>query len=94
MNDLTFGKITVHASVYLPVLYAVWVNILLLLKRLFYRKIRKMAEHTRTDLDDIFLDSLEKPLVFMIFASGLYVIQTIFGLGIEGDFLKTVDLVF
>jgi small-conductance mechanosensitive channel len=94
MNDFVVFGASIPAVVYIPVLYLFWAAFFLLLKKLFYRKIQDLAKVTTSDIDDIFLDALNRPLVFIILASGLYVLNGIFGFGLEGKILKSVDVFF
>lgn len=94
MKDIVFFGMTLPPVIYIPVLYCIWVGGLVILKKLFYRKIQDLAKFTTSDIDDIFLEALNRPLIFLIFASGLYILHSIFGFGIDGKFLKTVDVVF
>ncbi len=94
MEDKIILGMTLKPVVYVPALYFILVGFLLILKKLFYRKIRNLAKYTASDIDDIFREALEKPLLFIILISGLYILQSIFGFGLEGEFLKTIDVVF
>lgn len=94
MKDIVIFGMSVQPAVYIPALYVIWVAGFILLKKLFYRKIQDLAKFTTSDIDDIFLDALSKPLIFIILASGLYVLHGIFGFGLQGKFLKSVDIFF
>ena len=61
MNDILMFGTNVPPVVYIPALYLLWVAGFLLLKKLFYRKIQDLAKFTTSDIDDIFLDALNKP---------------------------------
>lgn len=93
-QNITISGISIPSFAYIPALYVLWVCFFVLLKKIFYKKIQALAKFTASDVDDIFLAALDKPLVFLIFSSGLYVLHGIFGFGLEGKFLKIVDVSF
>jgi len=94
MNEIRLFGLVVSAAIYVPVFYLLWVSALLILKKALYGKIKKVAQKTKTKLDDIFLSSLELPLLLIIFTSGIFIIENVFKFGFEGDLLKGVDIVF
>ncbi|HNX90817.1 MAG TPA: mechanosensitive ion channel family protein [Candidatus Omnitrophota bacterium] len=94
MKDMIFFGISVAPIVYLPVAYVLWVAVLLLAKKLFYIKIRNLAAHTATKMDDIFLEALNMPLILFILASGVFVLQNTFGATMPSDILNMVNVTF
>ena len=77
MKDITLFNITISAWIYAPVIYLVWVSVLLIIKRVFYSRVEKFAARTRSKLDDILLDALNFPLVLLIFVSGAVILEKI-----------------
>ena len=94
MRNINIFGFEAPAAFVVPVLYFFWVTVLLLFKKMFYRRIQKLAEQTQTKLDDIFLEALETPLLLLIFVSGLFVLENVFKFGMEEDLLKYVSVVF
>ncbi|MFH1790871.1 MAG: mechanosensitive ion channel family protein, partial [Candidatus Omnitrophota bacterium] len=77
MDDITLFGFTVSAWIYAPAVYFVWVSILLLLKKMFYGHIQRLAEKTSSKIDDIFLGALDLPLILLIFVSGAVILDRI-----------------
>ena len=61
---------TIPAWVIVPVIYFVWVTVLLFFKNLAFRAIKRFAKTTDTHLDDIFTHSADFPILLLIFTSG------------------------
>jgi small-conductance mechanosensitive channel len=81
-------------SVYIPLLYLVWVTVLLLVKKVLYANIRKVARKTRSGVDDIMLRSLDLPLVLLIFVGGAFVLDNIFQFSTDSELLTMADIAF
>lgn len=94
MNTINIFNVTIHPYLYVPVFYLLWVSIFLLLKRIIFTRISRLAEKTSIKVDDIFLTSLDKPLLILIFISGAYAVRNIAGFGMDSDILRTVDGLF
>lgn len=94
MRNINIFGFEASAAIVVPVLYFFWVTVLLVLKKMFYRKIQKLAEQTKTKIDDIFLEALDTPLLLLIFVSGLFVLENLFQFGMEEDLLKYVNVAF
>ena len=94
MKDIVVFNLAIPAAICVPVLYFLWVSILLIIKKIVYHHILKFADRTATKLDDIILHALNLPLVLFIFVSGIFVLQNIFGFKWNGELLKVVDVVF
>lgn len=75
MNEIALLNLKIPAFIYAPVLYFIWVSILLLAKKLVFGKIEKFAQKSRSQLDDILLGALNFPLVLLIFTSGAFIVQ-------------------
>jgi len=76
------------------VLYFLWVSVFLILKVVLFSKIRAFADKTATQLDDIFLDAANIPLVLLIFVSGVFVLDNIFQFGTDSELLQFIDITF
>ncbi len=81
MRDITIFGLTIFAWLYAPAIYFIWVSVLLLIKKVFFSRIQKFAEKTRSKLDDILLTALDLPLILLIFVSGAVVLERISPLG-------------
>jgi small-conductance mechanosensitive channel len=77
MNSITIFGMEISAWIYAPVVYFLWVSVLLILKRMFFKRIRRIAERTKTRLDDVFLYALSLPLTLLIFVSGIWILEKI-----------------
>jgi len=94
MKNLIIAGIDMPAGIYMPVFYFLWVSILLLLKKIFFKRIRTFAENTKTKFDDIFVEALDLPLSLLIFVSGAFVLDNFFEFGSGSEILKFVDVAF
>lgn len=94
MNDLYIFDLRIPPVVYVPAFYFLYVGILMIFKLMGYSKIKKLAEKTQTDLDDILLEALDIPLMLVIFVSGIYIIENIFKFGMNGEIRRVVDIAF
>ena len=94
MTNVTLFGFDIHAAVYIPVLYFLWVSVFLILKVVLFGKIRSLADRTTTKLDDIFLDAANLPLVLLIFVSGVFVLDNIFKFGTDSELLQFIDIAF
>jgi small-conductance mechanosensitive channel len=68
--------------------------VLLIVKKIIFTRVLKIADRTVTRLDNILLNSLDLPLTLFIFVSGIFVLENVFEFGLEGDLLKWVDIAF
>ncbi len=88
MEDLIIFGYRIPAWIYAPVIYFLWVSVFLLVKKLYYGKLQKFAEKTRSKIDDILLDALNLPLTLLIFVSGAIVLERISPLGKDADLTR------
>ena len=77
MKDITIFGITVSAWIYAPVIYFLWVTVLLIVKRIIYAQVRKFAKRTKTEIDNIILKALDLPLTLLIFVSGAVILEKV-----------------
>ena len=94
MKELSIWGIEISPAIYVPVLYFLWVSILLIAKKVFFTKVRRFADKTVIELDDIILDALDLPLLLLIFVSGVYVLDYFFQFRFDGTLLMSVDIAF
>lgn len=88
MKEITIFGLEIEAWIWAPAVYFLWVSILLIIKKVFYGKIRRFAERTRTELDNILLDALDLPLTLLIFVSGAVVVEKIAPFDAKGELTK------
>lgn len=77
MKDVTLFNITIPAFIYAPVVYFIWVSVLLLVKKIIFAKVEHLAAKTKSKLDDILLSALNFPLVLLIFVSGIFIVERV-----------------
>jgi small-conductance mechanosensitive channel len=77
MNSISIFGMEISAWIYAPVVYFLWVSILLVLKKVLFKRIKKIAGKTKTRLDDVFLYALNLPLTLLIFVSGIWILEKI-----------------
>ena len=70
METISVFGIQVPYSIFLPVVYLIWVTAGLILKKFVFNSIKRIAEKTATQVDDIFLKAADLPLTLLIFTSG------------------------
>ena len=70
MSDITISGVTISAWIAIPVAFFIWVTVFLFFKKRLFVVISKMAAGTKTQLDDLFVKSLDFPLTLLIFSSG------------------------
>jgi small-conductance mechanosensitive channel len=93
MKEVSIFGVDISPAIYVPVAYFVWVSVLLILKRIFYSRVRGFARKTSTRIDDIFLSSLDLPLLLLIFVSGAFMLEKVFDFG-GGELIRAVDIAF
>lgn len=70
MNNSTIFGMSVPVWILVPVIYFLWVTVLLFVKRVSFKTLQKLASRTKTQLDDILIKSADLPLNLLIFTSG------------------------
>lgn len=70
MNELSFFGIHISSWLIVPLVFLVWVTGLSVIKKCVFKTIQKFAERTKTQWDDIFVQSADFPLTLLIFVSG------------------------
>lgn len=81
MNSISIFNVEISAWIYAPVVYFLWVSILLVLKKIIFKQIKKLTGRTETRLDDVILKALNLPLTLFIFVSGMAILEKISPLG-------------
>jgi len=85
MSEINVFGIAISSWIVIPVVFLVWVTILLFVKGSFFKIIKRVAKKTRTNLDDIFIQSLDFPLTLLILASGGAVVERMIPLATNNE---------
>ncbi|MCK5451403.1 MAG: mechanosensitive ion channel family protein, partial [Candidatus Omnitrophica bacterium] len=78
MKELVIFGIEIPSSIFIPVLYSLWVTIFLIAKRIFFVNVRRFAKSTALKADDVLLNALDLPVTLLIFVSGVTVLENVF----------------
>jgi small-conductance mechanosensitive channel len=70
MSQVHILGVSVSAWLAVPVAFFVWATLLLFIKRRIFIIIKRIAEKTKTGIDDLFIRSVDFPATLLIFASG------------------------
>ncbi|MDD3375012.1 MAG: mechanosensitive ion channel family protein [Candidatus Omnitrophica bacterium] len=93
-DSITIFGIKIFAWIYIPLSYLLWVMAGLLIKGIVFKSIKKFAKKTKTKADDILVDSLDVPLLLLIFTSGGILVERIAPITAGADLAKYVVLGF
>ncbi len=88
MKAITIFSVEVQPWIWAPVVYFLWVSILLIVKKIFFGKIRRFADKTKTELDNILVDAMDLPLTLLIFVSGAAIIERVGLFKTDGELTK------
>jgi len=88
MKTLTILGIEIAPWIWAPVVYFLWVSVLLLIKKVVYDQIRRLADKTKTEIDNIFLDAADLPLTLLIFVTGAIILKKIGPFDIDGELTR------
>lgn len=88
MKVITLYNLEIQPWIWAPVVYFIWVSILLIVKKIIFDKVKIFAEKTRTEIDNIFLNAMDLPLTLFIFVSGAVVLERIGPFDADGDLTK------
>ncbi|MFH1854133.1 MAG: mechanosensitive ion channel family protein [Candidatus Omnitrophota bacterium] len=88
MKDITLFNVTIPAFIYAPIVYFIWVSILLVIKKLVFVRVERFANRTSSKLDDILLSALNFPLVLLIFVSGVAIVEQISPIAADSGILR------
>jgi len=85
MQELVVFGFRVSAWIYAPLIYLLWVSILLSIKKVVFLRIEAFAAKTSSKLDDILLSALSFPLTLLIFVSGALVLERVAPISTEAE---------
>lgn len=85
MDQINILGLSFSSWLVAPLIYFLWVTLLLAVKRAAFYHIKKLASKTRTQFDDIFMSSADFPLMLLILASGGMVIENLIPVSGETD---------
>jgi small-conductance mechanosensitive channel len=94
MQSLTIFGVVVPPWLYLPFGYFLWVTVFLAVKKICFGSIRRIASKTKTNLDNIFLDSADFPLTLLIFTSGAAVVERLLPTATDAELTRHFLVVF
>ena len=75
MTDVHILGITISSWIIIPVVFLVWVTVLLIVKRILFKAIRTFAHKTKTQIDDFFIKAADFPLTLLVFTSGGVIVE-------------------
>jgi len=75
MQDMTVFGYTISAWIVMPVFFFVWVTALLFVKGIVFRFLKRLTQKTTTEIDDIFIEALDFPLMLLVLASGAAIVE-------------------
>ncbi len=90
MKEITVFNLTIPAFIYGPVIYFLWISLLLFIKKTIFLRIERVAKKTSSNIDDILLEALNFPLVLIIFVSGAFVVEKISPILSDSDLSKFI----
>jgi len=94
MNGITIFNVEISGWIYAPVVFFIWVTLLLIVKKITFVRIKKIAARTKFRADDVFLNSLDFPLTLLIFVSGILILERIAPLGESTEITKYLSVAF
>jgi len=75
MGEFSLFGIKISAGIVIPLVFLIWVTVLLFVKKIAFNILEKLAKRTKTQLDDVFIQSADFPLTLLIFASGGMIVE-------------------
>lgn len=75
MQDFQIAGISMSPWLTIPVIYLIWVSILLAVKKVCFESIRRFASKTKTNIDDLLIKSIDFPVILLIFTSGGVIVE-------------------
>ena len=85
MSAVNVFGVSVPAWIVVPVIFFVWVTVLFLVKKVFFKAIKKVVKKTKTQFDDIFIQSADFPLTLLILASGGAIVERMIPLATDNE---------
>jgi len=79
-----FG-LQIRAWIVVPLAYFFWVSLLFFSKRILFRILRKACRRTRTQIDDVLIESMDLPLTLLVFVSGGVVVERMLPMAASQD---------
>ncbi len=94
MKEIVLFGLEIPNTIFIPVAYFLWISILLIVKKAFFRRAHKFAKETKLKADNVVLKALDLPLTLIIFTSGAAILDNIFQFGSDSELLKFVNILF
>jgi len=74
-NTVTVFNQQLPTWLVIPIVYFVYVTVLIFIKTIFFKGVRALTKKTQTQLDDIFIKAIDFPLLLLIFTSGGAIVE-------------------
>lgn len=94
MQEITLFGVVVPIWYILPIVYLLWVLVLIFLKRMTYGAVQRFAKKTKSRWDDILIHASHFPLTLLIFTSGTVVVEQFLPLPQEAPLTQYVLIGF
>jgi len=85
MSTINVFGFDISAGIVIPVVFLIWITVLLFLKKSFFLMIKKFAGRTKTKIDDIFIASCDFPLTLLIYTSGGAIVERMIPLAMNTE---------
>ena len=87
MQEITVFGVTISTWIYVPVVYFVWVSVLIIIKKIIFKQIENISNRTKMRFDDILVSALDLPITLLILVSGALVVEKALPPEFTGDLL-------
>lgn len=96
MDQAAINIFGVSVSIWLavPVVYLIWVSVLLALKRILFAYLHRFSKKTQFTLDDVLFQSLDFPVTLLVFASGGFVVERMLAMTRQTEIITWVVMGF
>lgn len=81
LNEIVLWGLKIPLGMAVVLTYALWVSVLLVVKRVLFHILRNAAKYTKTNLDDLFIETANWPTNFLVYASGGLVLSKVIPVG-------------
>ncbi len=93
-HSATILGLKISVWIYIPLGYFLWVLLGLFIKGVVFKTIKEISKRTKTKFDDVLVQSLEFPVLLLIFTSGGVFIEKIAPIATNTEFTQYVFLGF
>jgi len=85
MDQVTVFGYTFSAWIFIPIAFFFWVTVLLFVKKKVVAVLRRFTSKTKTQIDDLFIQSADFPVTLLIFASGGAIVERLMPLAMDNE---------